>query len=239
MKYFKIYGLERTGTNYITSLIGKNFSNVKVFMNIGGDKHKNLIQFPTKKQIFEHVSKDIYNKYKNINLKQLFDQKKIIYLICVKNPYTWIDSYLNYYGNNKPWLKQLDRTEENIIYATKLWNSRYKNYSKYIKEGSAYVVIYEEILDNYNDFLRKMMKKFNLKKKEKNFINIEKKLRANSEDTIGRVGFKKFDKKDFYLQSPIDKIYKEKEFNLINKYLDNDLLKFYGYKVQKYKNKNT
>ena len=53
MKYFKIYGLERTGTNYTSSLIEENFDYVKVFMNIGGWKHGHLIKYPNKKIMFK------------------------------------------------------------------------------------------------------------------------------------------------------------------------------------------
>ncbi len=35
-KYIKIYGQMRTGTNYISTVLERNFLNTKVFMNVGG-----------------------------------------------------------------------------------------------------------------------------------------------------------------------------------------------------------
>ena len=37
--YIKIFGLQRTGTNFLTDLINKNFKKTKVLVNVGGWKH--------------------------------------------------------------------------------------------------------------------------------------------------------------------------------------------------------
>ena len=57
--YFKIHGGRRTGTNYITSLLIDNFTNVKCIMNLGGGKHKIINYYPTMEQL---------KKLQNVNI---------------------------------------------------------------------------------------------------------------------------------------------------------------------------
>ena len=87
----------RTGTNYILSLIEMNFKDAKVFLNLGGWKHGNLIRYPDEKELFEHV--DVYAKSRERKrtdeLIKLFQEEKVNFLIHVKNPYLWIVSMIN------------------------------------------------------------------------------------------------------------------------------------------------
>jgi len=232
MKYFKIYGLERTGTNYTSSLIEENFDYVKVFMNIGGWKHGHLIKYPNKKIMFKTVDFKSFKKYKNTGLINLFKKNKIEFLITVKNPYTWLNSYLEFYGKEKPYQKFVERNDENIVKIIKLWNNSYQNYKKFLERGDAHLIRYEDILSNYLYFLRKMMKNFNLKKKNDKFGNIHNKLRANPDGNMGKVKNQIFDKKNYYLQPEVNKIFKNREIKLINRHLDKDLVEFYGYRIE-------
>tara|TARA_B110001450_G_C17296553_1_gene349659 strand:- start:290 stop:511 length:222 start_codon:yes stop_codon:yes gene_type:complete len=69
--YFKIYGMKRTGTNYISTILVNNFLDTKVFMNVGGWKHGKIIQIPDEMNIVnrvDEVTKNKTNITKTINL---------------------------------------------------------------------------------------------------------------------------------------------------------------------------
>lgn len=223
MEYFKIYGLQRTGTNYISSLIEKNFENVKVFMNVGGWKHGNIIRYPNNKIMLQKTDKYTSNKYRNVNLVKLF-KENVNFIVTVKNPYTWILSYLNHY--------RLEKNKENIKEIVKLWNTRYSNYKKFIEKGTSYLIKYEDVLENYLKILKEIMKKFHLKKSEKKFKPIKNKLKANVDSTIGVVKDEVFNKTEYYINPEINKIFNKKEIKTINYFLDKDLVSFYGYEIR-------
>ena len=72
----KIYGLQRSGTNWLTFLINENFQNVRVLVNEGGWKHGHyMIPWTMGKET--HV------------------------VSLIKNPYSWLVSVYNYWGPNR------------------------------------------------------------------------------------------------------------------------------------------
>ena len=92
LKYFKIYGHLRTGTNYISSLIINNFLETTIFMNIGGWKHGKIIEYPNNDELVNTVNiitKKNIDIYKTINL---FKNNNVKFIVMIKNPYMWICS---------------------------------------------------------------------------------------------------------------------------------------------------
>ena len=221
MKYFKVYGLHRTGTNYISSLIEKNFKNVHVFVNIGGWKHGDIDLYQDEIiSIHDGITEE---KYDINHIKNLFEKQQVNFFVCVKNPYTWLDSYLRF--------KKLKKNKTNISNGVKLWNERYKNYRENIDNGNAYLVKYEEVISNYAKFLSKFEKRFHLKKNGKKFVNIKNKLDANNDITAGNVRKEIFTRKNFYLDPDYKRIFNGLEIIFIDYVIDRDLVKYYGYEI--------
>ena len=72
----KIYGLQRSGTNWLGFLIQENFKDVRVLVNEGGWKHGYyIIPWSLKKEV------DIIS--------------------IIKNPYSWLVSVYNYWGPDR------------------------------------------------------------------------------------------------------------------------------------------
>jgi hypothetical protein len=80
MKYIKLFGLQRTGTNYFYWLINKNLNNVKIFQNEYGWKHG----LPNTFTIENNILKE-----------------DIIYVFCVRNIISWIYGFRKYKGGNE------------------------------------------------------------------------------------------------------------------------------------------
>lgn len=70
IKYFKIYGQQRTGTNYISTLLLNNFLDTNIFMNLGGWKHGNLIEYPDCIELVNTVDTTTKN---NIEIDKIID----------------------------------------------------------------------------------------------------------------------------------------------------------------------
>ncbi len=93
MQYIKIYGLHRSGTNYLKCMIEANFNRVRVLQNIGGTKH-NRINFSHQTD-FTQVESDLtIGELSTIN--RLFAAKKIPYVMIYKHPAAWLKSYARY-----------------------------------------------------------------------------------------------------------------------------------------------
>lgn len=76
IEYVKIYGLQRSGTNFVSDLINKNFENTQVLVNYGGWKHGHYAAPWTLGQ--------------EVNVA-----------VVAKNPYAWLVSVYNYWGPNR------------------------------------------------------------------------------------------------------------------------------------------
>lgn len=222
IKYFKIYGQLRTGTNYMSSLIKNNFSDTTVFMNVGGWKHGKIIEFPNDIELVNKI--DITTK-NNIDIDKtidLFTKNNVNFLVIVKNPYMWIHSVSIY--------KQKEISPEFLIQHILLWNETYSNYKDYIECGKAYLVKYETLLQEPNETLDKIKNKFSLTKKNNEYILENNILHANNDYNIGRTKQIIFDKNK-YISPNITNYLSNDMIQLVNKHIDKTLMKFYDYNL--------
>jgi hypothetical protein len=220
--YFKIYGQKRTGTNYISTILEKNFLDTKVFMNVGGWKHGKIIEIPNKTELVNTV--DFHTK-KKINVSEtinLFKKNTVKFIVMIKNPYMWINSICNQY-------KKSVEDSSFIIKQIKIWNTLYTNYKQYIESKKAYLIKYEDLIQDPDSVLEDLIKEFNLKRKFKNSFKLEtKKLKANSDANIGNCMNKDFDKTK-YINPNINKILSKNIIEIINNNIDFKLMDFYNY----------
>lgn len=222
IKYFKIYGQMRTGTNYISATLLNNFLDTNVFMNIGGWKHGKLIEYPDS---FELVNKVVQITINNIDIDKtidLFTTKNVNFLVIIKNPYMWIKSISIY--------KQKEITCEFIIEYISIWNEIYSNYKYYIECGKAYLVKYEELLEKPYETLDKIKNKFNLTQKNPEYILENNVLHANNDSNIGKIKKVIFNKNKYI--NPIISDYLSNDIiRNINENIDVSLMKFYDYEL--------
>jgi hypothetical protein len=218
--YFKIYGHLRTGTNYLSSLIKNNFLDTTIFMNIGGWKHGKIIEFPNDIELVNKVDITTKNNIDIDKIINLFTTNNVIFLIIVKNPYMWIHSVSVY--------TQKEITPKFSIQYIKNWNDIYSNYKDYVESGKAYLVKYETLLQEPHETLDKIKNKFNLIKKNSEYILENNILSANSDSNIGRTIKIVFDKNKYI--SPNIKDYLSNDIiHIINENIDKTLMKYYQY----------
>ena len=225
MKYLKVYGLHRTGTNYLFTLLCLNFKNINLFMNLGGFKHGNLIKFPKEEDILnKYLDMPTHLNYKDKveSIKTLFEEEKVIFLVTVKNPYLWIISHAKFHGS--------EFCNKNIVRFSKHWSEMYAKYAESIKDGTAHLVKYEDVLTSYDNFLDNLQKKYDLEKNHTEYINIDKEILPCKDSELGKHNIKNFfTKRDYYLNPDLEKIYTTEQISLINQNLDKNVMEFYNY----------
>lgn len=212
MKIIKIYGLQRSGTNYLSTLLQKNFD-VEVWMNLGGWKHGFINKNPSKDEIFNNTDYLTKLKYKDEYIIDLFSNKQVNFLCIVKNPYNWLISYKKF----------LDLTKKKfeLVNSVNLWNDIYLNYIN----NDITIIRYEDLLNNFNKTLLLIKDKYDLKSKTKNFINENKVLKRNADKNIGETLNEKFINKKINIKE----YFSSKELKIINKTLNKDLMKKFNY----------
>ena len=220
VKYFKIYGQIRSGTNYISSIILNNFSDTKVFMNVGGWKHGKLIEIPNVIELVDTVDINTKNNIEIDNTIDLFTNNKVNFLVIIKNPYMWIHSVST--------ILKKEITPEFVIEYITIWNEIYSNYKYYIENGKAYLVKYEILIKQPNETLDKIKNNFNLTKKNPEYIFENKKLSKNSDSNIGKTINVIFDKNK-YIKPNISDYLSNDIITIINENIDITLLKYYEY----------
>jgi hypothetical protein len=134
----------------------------------------------------------------------------------------WINSVSIY--------KQKEITCEFIIENISIWNEIYSNYKYYIECGKAYLVKYETLLQEPNEALDKIMNKFNLTKKNNEYILENNVLYANNDSNIGKTKIIMFDKNK-YISPNITNYLSNDMIQFINEHIDKSLMKFYDYEL--------
>jgi hypothetical protein len=220
IKYFKIYGQQRTGTNYISTLLLNNFLDTNIFMNLGGWKHGNLIEYPDCIELVNTVDTTTKNNIEIDKIIDLFKNNNVNFLVIIKNPYMWINSMSIY--------KKQQITSSFVIEYITIWNDIYSNYKYYIENEIAYLVKYEELLEQPIETLDKIKKKFNLIQKNTEYIIENNILLANDDYNIGKIKNRIFNKNK-YIKPNIYKYLSNDIIQFINENIDISLLKYYNY----------
>jgi hypothetical protein len=221
MKYIKQYGLKRSGTNYLTALLYKNFRDIHVFINVLGWKHK--------KDNFKisFKRKDWYKDYnpskQEVNKNVLNDVKKsnIYYIFQLKNPYNWVVSLAKY--QNRP----IKSFSINYIRSLTIrWNIKVNNYLEFTRQNIdiSTVIRYEDL----PQILSFIGTKFNLTKKYKNCIyDIEKRVGAGNDSSKIILQDSKINKNKVNLYH--EKL-STKQIKVITNTVDYSLMTFFNYK---------
>ena len=157
----KVYGLLRTGTNYISKLIELNFYTYCLQSEEQGWKH-GPCQYT----------------------------EKLRYVFVVKNPYSWLKSFreweiihnrvpedisisefivgdLSHHQLNRAWAAQTP---------LEAWNEALKSWSQYFNKPNVTLIKYEDLLDNFNACMAKIRDNLNLTMNHSEFHNIKERV---------------------------------------------------------------
>jgi|GEM_PF-4386768 len=168
-KYIKIYGLPRSGTNYIAKLLEVNFR-ARVLLHVGHGKH-NDPKFITEEDIRNVRNFDregLKGPEEIYAILKYMEKNNIYYVMIVKHPIQWIKSYRNYirkYPNpNLPHVFRIDESPDDLKAAINWWNETTKEYIRMRQSNPeiVHIIQYESLVSDFADVLSALKHHFNL-----------------------------------------------------------------------------
>lgn len=186
--FFKQYGEQRTGTNYIKHLIELNFHNSIVFASVLGWKH-GLYEIGNGYQCTctsheewlkrQHRNGIVYSvdghplKFNADFLRSALGQ--LNYIVSMRDIYQWLYSYKQFRYTQVPW----------AIADAKRWCERYiQSYLKWVElleENGGTVIHHSSLLIDCEGMLTSFEKKFNLSRKSAQIQNEMYVVRASTD----------------------------------------------------------
>jgi len=228
MENIILFGLQRTGTNFLETLLKKNFNNLCFCNNVNHRSlplHKHFRLYNEKLFIPEskYLNNFYYQSFSDFDqhVKNLLKTDKMLYVVNTKEPYSWYISYNNlakrmkWKGWKKKWLNAHFMIDYNLFH--KMW-------LKFAEESSNKVIIinYEEVLNNPEKSILKIEESFGQKR--------------NSTELIipGKVNMsKKFDdkRKSYYQSKEFLKELNEDDIMALSAHLEKEVVEKLGYQM--------
>jgi len=250
VKNIKVFGERNTGTNYLINLLKLNFDIVSLQGTVPKNINRVIEYLP-----FEEKIKDIYffltknsnfgwkHKELDIDLSSI-NKKEIIFIIIVKNPYSWLLSLYNrpYHINNptkgtfdefitRQWKtvgrESSKKTYENPI---KMWNQKNASYLKFKNLENVHIIKYEDLLIDPIKELRTLANLFTLKKQSVFPKNFTKSTKESKKDSSYY--------KDYYGNEKWINELTVNQIKTINKYLNKEIMALYNYDILNTNHKN-
>lgn len=211
-----IHGLERSGTGFCSEMLRKNTSHT-------------VIRSEHKHQPFDET------RYSGPDPHYPVGNDLTKYIIVVRNPYSWVISYENYYMNRAS-LQNVNikltynhcATRDRSCYVT-LWNSVYNKWLEDIPKFYDYSIVrYEDLLEYPKETLTLIFSRLNLGGASK-FTAVNEYLNnyAGHPDKEGV-----FYRKDYYLKKEYMHSFSPESLATINKCLDEELMRKLGYNLE-------
>jgi hypothetical protein len=227
MKYFLLYGLQRSGTNYLEYLMKENFKGFE-FKNNGYARslpvHKHFRLYDNKSFVPEpkYLNNFFYPDFNTFDqhAKELTQVNDINYIFITKEPYSWYLSFCREAKKNK-WPTLLKKHVNNH-YMTD-YSMFCEKWLQFENESEKVIHIqYEELVKDFNGTLDKIQKIFDLEKMHSDYANLTKVPKS-----------KKFTKKkkSFYEKGEFKQLFTEDELFVLTKNLDAKVIKELRYKL--------
>ena len=219
------YGLQRSGTNFLESLLKKNFSskvlNSRKERNHPLQKHFRLYDDKTKIPESKYLNNYNYNSYDDFKKSWGLNTEINGVIVISKDPYSWLLSY-------EKWAKKCTWPTPNYNYIEEynLFLNKWKDFAE--QTNDIIFVKYIDLLVQPEIELTKIENKFSLKRrwntKRKGLKTELEKVKVSEKFTL--------DKKDFYIQKKYLEDYNNTKLELINSVIDKNLMEFLNYEFQ-------
>lgn len=226
--YFKQYGMQRTGTNYLKCLMERNFVGVHVFPSVFGWKHGRAVSpenwlASASRPDGSVVSVDGHKlRYTRAQLEAVLAQGPLRYVVSIKDPYGFIYSFKRFRAPRKDWkdvpVKQWCST----------FNQRYLGWHRFMSHEDAAWVRYEDLIQDFASVLKRLQQTFGLVPVGTEFSN-ETRVVMPSTDLGLLFGRERFDP-SFYIERKYLQALPDSTFKVVSDSIDWDLMKRHGYR---------
>jgi len=226
MNFIKIYGLRRTGTNYLQWLLANNFRQLVVLVDAFRWKH-GLPSNITPEQRYKFIDTISHKDYKLSADLQKFPGAEVLsdeihYIMCVKDPYSWYISICKWSGLN-PFPTDKDKLEK--MY---LWNYMGERYKKFCCGGTnretRIILRYEDLLSGLTEVLNTLSEITGLR------LSTKTKVVDCDNDVYSGQSFEA--RRKFYIKKEYLCFYSPTDFAAMRDFIDADVAKYLEYKIQ-------
>ena len=224
--FFKQYGLERSGTNYIKALLDINFQNTRVLSNIYGFKHGDFQPFDAgyNPALDRNVVTDLKTNELEF-VKESFRTNQIKYLVSTKLPHSWATSY-----SKCPWIRGTNSLSvENVTSYIDKWNKQNRNWIEYILEKeslSSVLIRYEDLVVDPQKVINMISMKYAIDIKEAfNILEFRRMRTGPDVNGFKNITNHRFDK-SYYTEERYMNELPEEIKELIDKLVDKDVLAY-------------
>jgi hypothetical protein len=217
------YGLQRSGTNFLESLLAKKYR-VR-FLNSNVDGIRPLRSSPLHKHFRLYDEKDIIPEpqyYNEIKLASFDDFERLLeatpkyYLIVSKDPYSWYISYLD-------WAKRCNWPEVPYHYILE-YNLFYGKWLEFSRQTKKILFVrYIDLLQDPDQELNRLGAIMHLRKK---FLYG---LRSNLVPKVPQSAEFSLERRSYYLNEQYLESYTKEGLQEINALIDPEVIKMLGY----------
>lgn len=215
------YGLQRSGTNYLETLVKKNYR-VR-FLNSNKDRRS-----PLQKHCRLYENKQIVPEpqYQNDIAVKTFQQFELLfevvpdyYFIISKDPYSW---YLSY----RKWAKKCKWPSVSHHYIQE-YNLFYRTFLDLSAESNKFIFFrYADLINNVSDVMTHIEMKLKLKKTLFAHLSFKMPTRVSQSNSFTD------ERRAYYLNEEYLKEYSKGDISILNNILDSEVLSLLGYELK-------
>lgn len=200
MKYVKVYGVPRSGTNFLRAVLELNFD-CRVVANIGGSKHEFIKDYSTN---FEQVKTDLDDSDIE-SIENGLRKGEIPKVLVVKNPYAWVVSIANYRG-----VELDDRKIRHYM-------DYYVEHNNHWAERCELIVGYDDLLQLPEKFLSDF-ENLGFERTRSEYIRPEKRLRPGVDIQLKDNYYEKKFNEEYYRDKLYLKEFSKENLDIIDQY---------------------
>jgi len=223
-----LYGMQRTGSNYVEQVLLQNFQNIRFYNNHFArclPVHKHFRLYDEKAIIpdVRYYNSFSYKGFKDFkqHVKQILGREIKYFIVTIKDPYSWYVSYKKHAKKNKFTFNKNSLNSHYIID----YNLFYRKWLDFSMEAPHEVLMikYEDLIEDLDASLHRMSEKLKLERTSGSIVNPEKVFMS-----------KKFTKSraHYYEDSKYLDLISERELSIIQHLLDRELLTSMNYQIE-------
>lgn len=230
MHHLLVYGLQRSGTNYIEALLPQNFKDISL-ENKGFCRslpiHKHFRLYDQKWLVPEpkYLNNFYYPHFSDFesHVRRLTGKDDLRYVVIMKEPYSW---YISYCGEARksrwPTLVRKGISQHYMIEYTLF----YKKWLEFHKESPEKIMLirYEDLLKDFTGTLDRLRDQFGLEKINQEYQNISK-VNKSKAFSLKRL--------DYYLNKQYYDLFTEEDLFLITENMDPEVISALGYSLKR------
>ena len=225
-----IYGLQRSGTNYIETLLPHNFKDISL-ENVAYHRslplhkhfrpHSMMYCVPEPKYLhnFQYAHFDEFDAH----VKKLTGKDQLHYIVVVKEPYSWYISYCELARKNK-WPTYMPKwANQHYVIDYSLFCKKWIEFRKQAPD-KILLLRYEDILKDLSGNLELIRNQFDLEKIHQEYQNFSK-VNMSKKFTSSR--------RNYYLKKEYLNLLSDEELFVLTENLDEAVVKELGYELER------